>query len=572
MGIVSPYCFFYHIFNHSIWLERISIIPFTVFEVVKMEKYFTTEPVIEYDDLGFVKGYSCSQCGSQVKLNHVDDVGTTFFKCEKCGQTSAKLKPNGLLDLEKIKDSSKLINLNELGEILGSTIKRDEPNKIITFLCMTLNYTNEDQTNLAFNAESSTGKSYIPLELAWYFPKEDVMELGYVSPQAFFHEHGTIMSDPTDMNEDEEKRHKIIFVDLEKKIIIFIDQPHDILLQRLRPLLSHDRKEIISKITDKREKSGTRTKTVHIIGYPSVLFCTSKFSMNDQERTRLLLLSPETTQEKIKLGILLKIEKESNRQAFKEFMESDSKRVWLKNRVQTIKEARIENILILENDSNYIAERFLKERPNLVPRHQRDITRLLSLIKAHALLNLYHRERTGNQHSIIATREDIEIGFNLYKGISEANELGLPPEVYEIYDKIVKNEENGFTRKELANKYFAEFHKPLNSKRQDEILMLLNGVGLTREEPDPDDRRRFLIYPQVKGYLSNTESLTSNELNTPQLVGETKPKPQEPFFHHCFFCQEPIMTDDWVTDEFTNRKPAHPECYEKQILGVKEYG
>ena len=111
----------------------------------------------------------------------------------------------------------------------------------------------------------------------------------------------------------------------------------------------------------------------------------SYLSMEQQERTRLLLLSPETSPEKIKDAILLKIEKESNRKAFKEFMESDSKRCWLRSRVTAIKTAYIENVIIPEDLRNEIAERFFKRHSSLIPRHQRDISRLLSMIKAHAL-------------------------------------------------------------------------------------------------------------------------------------------------------------------------------------------
>jgi hypothetical protein len=456
-----------------------------------------------------------------------------------------KEKTPARIELEQqLKDLENPISLSELGSILGSTIKKDEENKKICFLCMLLNYTKEDQNNIAFNAESSTGKSYIPLELAWYFPKDDILELAYVSPQAFFHEYGEIQPDPKDRNEDETKKHKIVYVNLEQKILVFIDQPHDMLLQRLRPLLSHDRKELVSKITDKRERSGTRTKTVIIRGFTTVLFCTSKFSMDEQERTRLLLLSPETTQDKIRMGILLRIEKESNRASFREFMERDLRRLWLKDRVEAIKTANIENILITEDDRRYIAERFLKERPTLMPRHQRDVSRLLSLIKAHALLNLFSRQRTPDQHSIIATTEDIEEGFNLYQNISEANELGIPPEVHEIYLRIFRDMEEGLTRKDLASKYYAEFHKPLSSKRQDEILRLLNSVGLIREDPDPSDRRRLLVYPQVPGYLSNHGKLNSEDktsisdmpkLNTPQLGGNSVKSSLLNQVHSCSF-------------------------------------
>jgi len=79
------------------------------------------------------------------------------------------------------------INAEELIEILGTTIKHDNDNKLIAFLCQLSAYTEDSQFNLSFNAPSSSGKSFIPIEIANLFPPEDVIKLGYVSPTSFFH-------------------------------------------------------------------------------------------------------------------------------------------------------------------------------------------------------------------------------------------------------------------------------------------------------------------------------------------------------------------------------------------------
>ncbi|MEM3880867.1 MAG: hypothetical protein QXD19_03875 [Candidatus Bathyarchaeia archaeon] len=425
--------------------------------------------------------------------------------------------------LLKLKELNKPLTLDELKEIVSSTIKHDETNKVITFLIMLLTYTEEDQTNLSFNAESSTGKSYIPLELAWYFPKEDIIEYGYVSPTAFFHEHGVLIPDPSDTREDvePEKRRKINYIDLKRKILIFLDQPHDTLLQRLRPLLSHDRKTIVCKITDQRAKVGLRTKTVWIEGYPTVVFCTAKFSMDDQERTRLLMLSPEVSQDKIRDSIFLKIEKESDRKKFNETMNSDPRRVWLRERVQQIKAANIDYVIIPEDLRAQIAERFMEQHKSLIPRHQRDISRLLALIKAHALLNLWQRERVEN--SLIVNYEDVLEGFRLYLGISRANEFGLPPEVYNIFEAL-RGEfpEDGLTRKEIHAAYYRVFRRTVGKKRLDEILNILQSVGLLTEEPDPNDKRQkrwyvpqgVFIFEGENDGLEGTE--TAEKINTPR--------------------------------------------------------
>jgi hypothetical protein len=407
---------------------------------------------------------------------------------------------------------NKPLTVSDLIEILGSTVKHDDQNKAITFLSMLLTYTEEDQINLGFLAESSAGKSYIPLELSWYFPKEDVVKLGYASPTAFFHEFGEVVTDPI-------TKRKIIHIDLKRKILIFLDQPHEQLLQRLRSLLSHDEKEIMFKITDKREKAGLRTKTVIVHGFPTVIFCTAKFGLQEQEKTRLLLLSPEISQEKLRESILLKIERESDRERFLQRMLEDPDRRLLAMRVWSLKRAKIKNVKIPEGLRKKIYDRFLEEHNYLIARHQRDISRLLAIIKGHALLNFMHRQREAD--SIFVNEEDVEEGFRLYNAVSEANELGLSPELFNIY-KVMKPHfgekkevevdygkntktvtVEGITVRDFQTVYANSFHKAIGYEESRRILKTLASVGLITEEPDPIDRRKTRYTLLEGGVVSN---------------------------------------------------------------------
>lgn len=416
----------------------------------------------------------------------------------------------------QLKELDKPLTVNEVIRILGSTVKHDDYNKAICFISMLLTYTEEDQINLGFLAESSSGKSYIPLELSWYFPKEDVVKLGYASPTAFFHEFGEIVTDPL-------TKRKIIHIDLNRKILIFLDQPHEQLLQRLRSLLSHDEKEIMFKITDKKEKAGLRTKSVVIRGFPTVIFCTAKPSLPEQEKTRLLLLSPEISQEKLRESILLKIERESDREGFLQRMLEDPDRRLLAMRVWSLKRAKIKNVKIPEGLRKKIYDRFLEEHNYLIARHQRDISRLLAIIKGHALLNFMHRQKetSGENTSIIVNQEDVEEGFRLYQAVSEANELGLSPELFNIYKvmkpyfgqkkevevdygkdtKIVTVE--GITVRDFQSIYAKTFHKAIGYEESRRILKTLASVGLITEEPDQIDRRKIRYTLLEQGVPSN---------------------------------------------------------------------
>ncbi|MCM8784250.1 MAG: hypothetical protein NC818_05710 [Candidatus Omnitrophica bacterium] len=237
------------------------------------------------------------------------------------------------------------LSRQELLEVLGLTVKQDDTNKLITFLCCLSAYTENSQFNISFNAPSSTGKSYIPIEIASLFPKEDVIKVGYCSPTAFFHDKGKFI-----------KELEGYYIDLERKILIFLDQPHTILLQHLRPLLSHDEKEIHTKITDKSQKYGLKTKNVVIRGFPSVIFCSAGLKIDEQEATRFLLLSPEITQEKIRDGILEALKKEADFESYLAQLNSNPKRQLLIERIKAIKEEKIEEVKI--HNPKYIEGRF----------------------------------------------------------------------------------------------------------------------------------------------------------------------------------------------------------------------
>ena len=47
-------------------------------------------------------------------------------------------------------------------------------NKLVVFLAMLSAYTDKSQFNILLNAPSSSGKTYIPIEIAKYFPPESI--------------------------------------------------------------------------------------------------------------------------------------------------------------------------------------------------------------------------------------------------------------------------------------------------------------------------------------------------------------------------------------------------------------
>lgn len=389
-----------------------------------------------------------------------------------------------------------IITSKELIEILGLTVKKDETNKLLTFLAELSCFTEDSQLNVSFNAPSSTGKSFIPTEIAKLFSEEDVIEVGYCSPTAFFHDHGVF---------DKEKGGYV--VDLSRKILIFLDQPHTLLLQHLRPLLSHDKKTISLKITDKSQKAGLRTKNITLIGYPVVIFCTAGLSLDEQEATRFVLLSPEIDQEKIREAIFAKIIRESNQTAFLDIVESDPNRLKLKNRIQAIRNVHIKEIRI--GNPALLQQKFFEKAKVLKPRHQRDIARIISLTKVLALLNLWFREKDEN--NLIANNADIKEAFRIWETISESQELNLPPYVFNLYKEVIVAgyiEKNrglgggvtglGLDRKDITKKHFDVYHRFISDDQlRKQIIPMLESAGLIFQEQDTADKRRVLVYPTI---------------------------------------------------------------------------
>lgn len=221
----------------------------------------------------------------------------------------------------------------ELVEILRLTIKKDEENKEVTCLRLLLACTKDSQFNISYNAPSSTGKSYIPIEIVRLFPQEDVIDLGHCSPTAFSQD-----------NRASDERKKGYVVNLSRKIVTSLEQPHETLLQNPRPMLSHDKKDIRLKITDKSQKNGVRNRNICLKGFPSVILRSAGSKIDEQETTKLLLHSPKTSQKKIREGIFEKIKKEADSAAHQKWLNEDRKRQLLRARINTIKQAEVQNI------------------------------------------------------------------------------------------------------------------------------------------------------------------------------------------------------------------------------------
>jgi hypothetical protein len=222
------------------------------------------------------------------------------------------------------------------------------------------------------------------------------------------------------------------------------------------------------------------------------------------------------------------ISKEADNAKFEAFLDQDSARSLLKLRILAIKQAHIDEIKIQGKEK--VQERFLSEHKYLKPRSQRDIKRLLSLVKCFALLNLWWREKVGS--TIIADETDIEEAFKLWGKISASQEMGLPPIVHQFYlDVIVplfQENSQGKGRQEILTKYYAVYKRTLDKKTlEKQMLPMLESVGLIYQQHDKDDRRKMLVYPPAGDPISQKTEPGGNRDNEAGVESEIGPKPPE---------------------------------------------
>jgi len=387
------------------------------------------------------------------------------------------------------------ITFEDVADILDLTIKEDRENKKIIFASMLLNYTDNCQQNILMKADSSTGKTYLIKEIVALFPPEDIVELFNCSPTAFIYEYG---------NDYDPETHTIE-IDLHQKILVFYDQKNLALLKELRPLLSHDKKKLITKRTDRSNRYGHSTKTIRLRGYPTFIVCNASHKiLDEQELTRAFIISPETSQEKLKASLRILTERLSNNLAFRSKINQTHERLALIERIAKIKKLKIADVIIPDDLKINLYNGFLEDHGFLTPRNMRDYPRLIALIKAHALLNAEHREirLAGYDKLVVANETDIGEGIKTYSYIAASNELGLSPEIYDIWKKVVQpNLTPYLTRTILRQKFFTTYHRNLSNYKTKEVLETLQAVGLIIEDVNPENKRERIY----------TEALTNEQ-------------------------------------------------------------
>ena len=414
---------------------------------------------------------------------------------------------------------------------LDKTVKHDHATKRMVFLTALSAYS-RNPLNLFLKGPSSIGKTYNVTQALRYFPQPDIWMLGGLSPTALVHDYGILIDAETEIEIDplEDKPKKddykddkghldkhafqaaqklwrdrlkkaYYLVDLQRKILVFLEAPHHETYMRLRPVLSHDAPQISYKFTDK-PAGALRTMHVALKGWPACIFCTTEANYIEDLATRGFTITPDLNPEKYKAAIMLKAEMKAypwkfdldHDQAFKDlqsYMRILAGRLFLTNRV------------IIP----YIQE-LSRIYPAPLSRDMRDHDHFLALIEMSCLLHLYQRPflRLNKIQYWMANIRDYLTALELLKSFEETTRAGIPGHIVDFFHKIIEPFGEPTNYDELVEKHNESAAQKLSRKSLYKYVELLRDIGWVDTVEDPDDKRKRLVYalkkPESRLYYS----------------------------------------------------------------------
>lgn len=458
---------------------------------------------------------------------------------------------------ERLERESKETPLQQTERYLNTQVKNDS--KIVSQVlrvCLST-YTN-DPINVALLAPSSDGKTYVTVKVTDIFPDGDVISVGRMSPTALIHAHGILidsegnslqkkiddLNDQIDESDDKKlkkelkKQKQILLVgarnciDLQNKILLFLDNPSSATYEMLKPIMSHDKKEIIYKTT-KGDGSLTVKETV-IRNWPVFIFCSAKNEDKNEVwgeiKTRVLMTSPESNVTKYKEANRYTAQKMGlpNWASFVYHNDEDGK--WAKWYVAEFKK----NLNELCRDGNNPVLNPLHSRladvfPSSQGDYMRHFKRLQSFIKLETMLNSDKRPvyELGANRAIITTIDDVDQACKTLGDISS-----IPPEKIKFYREVFcplfERKSLGstgtldgtwLTSTELAEEYTKNLGKTTDTKKiLENYLKPLTDAGVLEADQNPNMKQQNMYRKNGTISVQNIAELKSKTIEDSKSV------------------------------------------------------
>jgi len=409
--------------------------------------------------------------------------------------------------------------INEILEVAKSFIKKDE-SAIAALTYTYLSRWTKEPLNLFLKGESSIGKSYVTINTINILGKDkDVWNLGGLTPKALIRGHGTLKDEngieignierpsrnkiklehPEASKQDIEEMYNAAVnawneliqnsyyeINLEGKLLVFLEPPNLETFQILRPILSHDTERISYRFPEKTKSGSIRTINVVLKGFPATIFCTSEEEYLKDLSTRSLTLTPELSVEKVKESVNL-ISKLS---AYSEkLLSADTTKI--KTQMDKIKVKAPKDVLTPFSEQ---VEKYIEYWGKRV---MRDWKHLLTMVKMNALLNFESRPKIyiDNQPYLLASASDYITVLKFWSEIEETTITGISGSALEVFEKLIKpTAVDGITNyTKLTEKSKEVMSEPLTSSTLRFYIKALKDVGLIETFQDPENPRKKVI-------------------------------------------------------------------------------
>jgi len=290
----------------------------------------------------------------------------------------------------------------------------DDANLILTFLVM-LSCKTDSPLNLELIGQSASGKTYMTLTARNGFPKSMCMVLAGASREALKYDYDEVDEDGN------------FIVNVDGKCIIILEKDESFaFVQRMKPLMSGDDKELIWKTPMKNEMTGEiETRDFIIRGQPAFITLSTRNPKEQEQITRQLLMTPQTSVSKVGNVVRNQLMAKARPETFTVNPLVHT----LQASMLSLRKNKVRNVF-----APLLAEFF----PSRNAQHQRDVKKVLSVIDAVTLLHSHQRptqtDTTGTY--ILSSIEDNIVGLLLCDIVLRASLSGVPDDAWNTFQQM----------------------------------------------------------------------------------------------------------------------------------------
>jgi hypothetical protein len=362
-------------------------------------------------------------------------------------------------------------------------VSRDERTRRNVFRCFVSAQTADPMTH-SLLGHDSIGKTYVSVNVSRLIPEKFLWDLAGLSPTALVHEHGKWDHD----------RHGYI-IDLSQVTIFLLEPPQELTLTKLKPILSHDKKTVQYKFTDKNKRGGMATKDAFVTGWPAFLMLGVKQHQGGEQTARWGTETPEISSGKTRDVIMKSAERQKNPKAFED---DESVRIWKSAYAVIAEQFPIKTKIPY---ADIIAKHFLIRGPE----SGRQFNTFCRLLKANAAVFCMQRKRDQEGY-LLCNGQDFEDVLSDFKDFAAPSFLGISGDAFMLYKALRDREHDAtLTFEDIALEAKQTFggDTPENTLREYYIRAMVES-GLLHEDQSAADKRRkvYTVVPRDLTKLS----------------------------------------------------------------------